>query len=283
MKFHRDGRVLRTLNSVGTREINKKGFMADEYLKLKTLAEQQGTDSIQVRSQFEKYTFGDLMKITLVMSRHFPIEEQGWFSAKKTFLAYKDDEDWMAAHKIFGTFYRTPLLAGQQTGEYARFARTTPLGLYAYKEHRDIEYMRWAYDVYEAPYLSIMLGRALQNRTHPSCMINDIKNVKKYGIIDYRSNKDLGWVTFSTDELQKLRRKACSVKDKYSLNYGAKLFKIEGLEQFDKSLQTIRDMLLQCHVCNSNHRIPDVHILDPIDWDNVPDSYDEGKTELRKL
>jgi hypothetical protein len=291
--------------SIPTREVAAEGFWVDRlnFFRDKAVAK-IGADKEGCKiTQYDKFTFGDITKAVALMGKYKPVicpttEPEGIYSAKRTLIDNIQDEDYVACHQLFGSFPRSTLMAGKQIGDYARYARSTPLGLYAFKEHHNINYMQWSIEEEEHPYLAIMLGLGLAHKRHKSQYVEtEVPTKSGYAdALDYRTDKELMYPDFTMPEdreqVDSCRRHAYSRGGgKVNLNYISKLLP-DGTDDLDDTLKevlnsmssTLRDMALQGHACNSSHRVSDAMILHPINWDYLPRSYDVATTpRLRRL
>lgn len=138
----------------------------------------------------------------------------------------------------------------------------TPLWMYAHKLHHDIPYEDWNKKDLAIHYA---LGRFLEN------------------IVDYNTTKMPKQLPFSTSDLFKSRTLALTpvkggepaalVSNKMNLKkLPCIVDETEVQRSYDKAVMY---MLLQTWLANAALRVPNVMILDPLNWDNVPKAYDQ--------
>jgi hypothetical protein len=132
---------------------------------------------------------------------------------------------------------------GKQT-ENPKHASYTPLFLYAHKLYNDINYEEWDKD---DPALKLALGSFLEPILTYEPIEVDVVELRKE-MLTVGSGKDVGTVAGLTAYK--------SNKNSYGIH------------------STVARMLAQTWVCNAALRDQSSMILDPINWDNVPEPLD---------
>jgi hypothetical protein len=186
----------------------------------------------------------------------------GKVSASDTFMQLKhagsvqtpnglmDATNVMALIRMLYFTKRSALLSASQI-RAPRFASFTPLMLYAHKLYNDVPYSSWIKD---DKYLGFFLGNTLD-------LILEVKDIPDLTI----------------DEVIKYRQEALTYKT--GKNAGTQA----PAHTYKCVLTTVREMplpkpaimmLLQIWLAHASVRNTESMILDPLDWDNIPDALD---------
>jgi hypothetical protein len=292
------------IKDMGTRDFSQPNYWQEmlQFFRDKMIAKHNKDKMNGTISNYDKFTYGDVTKALVVLASHKALMVANKFSAQRTLFENKADKEFIACHTLFGSFSRSYIIAGKQTGDKARFARNCPIGLYAYKEHYGIDYEDWSVNEEEHSCLAIMLGTGLAKRRNDMQFLPyELEDKSKCGelkyldVIDYRF-QDLNYPEFELpqdrEELSICRRYAYNrAGGPTNLNLPSKTLPVGGdIENgtlvgiLNSSSAVIRDMCMQGHACNSNSRVADAHILHPIKWDYLPRSFDVATTpRLRRL
>ena len=160
---------------------------------------------------------------------------------------------------LIGFLYQQPrgsLIKGAQI-KSSTLASLTPLVLYANKLYNDVKYSEWERS---APSMNIMLGYTLQP------------------ILEVTSP-----LALTQDEVLELREQALTFKT------GAKKGTMSSLITYKMNINKINEveyskiplfMYLQIWLANAEVRNIDSMILDPFDWDNVPEALDAALSSV---
>jgi len=139
------------------------------------------------------------------------------------------------------------------------FGSLTPLPMYAMKLHHNIKYNEWDKGcVHLAGFLGRFLKPLLDITEYPK-FIHDISEVRKL-MLTYGSGKREGQM------------------DKLTAFKANTVYGVDGKPVHS----TAARMLAQTWLANSSIRKPGIMILDPIDWENVPEAIDEIKPQVVK-
>lgn len=193
-----------------------------------------------------------------------PVQHEGLYSPEKTLKAITNQQVKDAVHLI-AEVKRSSLHPRSMT-KIPRYASLTPLVMYALKEHHGVKYSQWDRS---DPYIQFMLGHSLKD------LANFTGNIE--GIESGRFPKQ-------GDELNTLRKRHLTWAS------GRKVGEMESIlaykinrfyytpEEGDSNIRQLPKiigfMLLQLWLANVAYRVEDAMILDPWDWDNVPEPFD---------
>jgi hypothetical protein len=204
-----------------------------------------------------------LDKVVAAFAASTPVKnERGLYSMLKTMEKVQKDKKTIAdmsplnyAHMVKFIYLctRGKLLKNQNRN--SRLATYTPLFMYAHKLYNDIPYEMWDRTDKD---IKFALGKGLESLLK----IDREEKLEKYDVAELRTKA----LTPST-----------STKLHPITGYNCNLTKIGGVTVGKDAVR----MLLQLWICNSGSRTPNAMILDPYNWDNVPESLDAGveKTE----
>lgn len=134
----------------------------------------------------------------------------------------------------------------------SRLASFTPLFLYAHKLYNDVPYSSWDK---EDPRMFVFLGTVLEEIIRKDF---EVPNLSADQIVAHREAA----LTFKTGQ------KAGTMEKPY--NYKCAINEINGLQLPRTAIM----MILQLWLANSAVRNTSSMILDPLDWDNVPEAHD---------
>ena len=152
-------------------------------------------------------------------------------------------------------------------GKTPKLGALTPLGLYAFKLYRNIPYEAW--DKTD-PKLAFYLGYTLANilKTPKVTLTHEDVHTARQRVLTYASGKKAGQTEKLTSHKMPLN---------VAFQQGEEIVKIDKIPAY---------MLLQTWLANIELRDTSSMILDPWDWDKVPEPIDEvvvHETKVEKL
>lgn len=208
-------------------------------------------DNAKMDANWKPEISADWLEKQLIKLKEVPLisNPAGLYSAKLAIKQMKQDN--IELVNLVGFLYyinRSALIPSQTKNP--RLGALTPLVMYAHKFYNDIPYSAWAREVE----LAYFLGRGLES----------LLEVKEPIII-------------SDDEKIKLRVTALTTKTTQEMqaanSYKFNVITINDTKYSGKN--NIGRMLLQTWLANGTLRDIESMILDPFDWDLVPDALDE--------
>lgn len=181
------------------------------------------------------------------------------------------------AKRMLGFLYYMPrgkLIKGTQV-KTPRLGAFTPLAMYAHKLHHNVKYSSW--DVKDK-YFKFFLGKFLEPlinvRTVPLTIplldTNDIVNNRK-AALTYKSGPKTG-------SMGKLTEYKCNIDHLEVGEFEDSEDYTNGVAEFPLPKIAIQ-MVLQTWLANVQVRDPSSMILDPVNWDRVPDALDAKVAE----
>jgi len=162
------------------------------------------------------------------------------------------NKEYLSMVTFLGGINRSKLVPSMKKD--ARLGSLTPLVLYAYKLNHDIPYSAWDR---EAKWFSLCLGKFLA----PLKDIIEVPALSTDEIVEYR------------DSMQTVRTTGLR---KTNVEYRSPLKNLKGIDLPAPAVY----MLLQLWIANTEFRNTDAMILDPLNWDNIPDSIDNAKVAV---
>lgn len=207
------------------------------------------------KARFKKGTFpstfldavlGEFQKIKLIRKNRL-------ISAKQTLAEMSE------YHKeLLRFFYMVPASKYMEVGRNPRLGTLTPKAMFAQKLYHDVQYEEWDKSEEE---LKFFLGYGNDWLLEP-----EVAKAKE----------------FVLDNLDAFRQQAIITKEGKELPLdGYKMSNVGTKEISGGAITNFWRMVLQLWICNSSKRVTDGSmILDPWDWDLVPEALDAGVTDI---
>ncbi len=198
---------------------------------------------LKISSSFCKILVDRMKEIELLYN------DEGKVSTTDT-LKNIEDPELRAAVYLSHDCARGKLLRVKVATMLPKYAACTPLLMLAHKEKDNVPYEAWDKD---DELIRFALGKSLAVAV-----------------------EDRTPVHLTLAEVQEHRE--LILQGKPATNWKTTSFEVSNDQQeiiFCKSSDLLGKMLLQTWLFNAEYRVPGVMILDPYNWDNVPEAYDE--------
>jgi len=188
--------------------------------------------------------------------------DNGKIGAYKSIME-SDDPNLKSACRLAYEVSRSDLL-GCTARDNPRYASLTPLLMYAHKKHHGIKYEEWDKEEHNKG-IQYAIGKFLNN------VLTEEPEILK-------AARDFVTDPANLDQVAEVRR--LYLNGKAADGYSGSLTKLNvTLDGYDAAISLrsgscYAKMLLQTWVAHPSLRVPGAMILDPYDWDKVPESLD---------
>lgn len=234
------------------------------YKDLKKLKEQK------VKQHTHKVSTDELMRDLKLLTRARP--DKGYDECLTELLSSKDSKDAQTAGMILLATTMAPgfwINFGGKQANHPNLSAATPLVPYAFKLYKGYEYNNWM--KFDERWLGIHFA-GLHNAR--KALLELSKPIEEE--INGKITKKPGPYPLETHTLLQLRADALIWSNRVQppTSYNMVAPKNEKYKWFDRLPKCVRYMLLQTWMCNVEHRTKYM-ILDPLNWDNMPEAIDE--------